>query len=315
MPPLIKPPKLRPHATLGIVAPASPMKPDKLERGVRYLEKLGYRVELGDSVYERNGYLAGTDEQRANDLMRMFVRPDIDAIFCVRGGYGTPRLLNRLDYDLIRRYPKILVGYSDITALQLALFQTCGLITFTGPMVAVEMADEKLDPRTEEQFWRTLTGDPALPALFPLQEDGWQAKIDRDVRGPLLGGCLSLVSRVLGTPFAPSFEKAILLLEDVGEEPYRIDGYLAHLRNAGILQQIRGAVLGRFEDCEPKSDQPSLSLEQVLSQYFDPLEIPVIYRFDYGHGKIKHTLPIGLPVMMRREPLSLEFVEPAFADV
>ena len=314
MPPVIKPPKLRPHATIGIVAPASPMNPEKLERGVRYLEKQGYRVEIGESVHEQRGHLAGPDDRRARDLMRMFERPDIDAIFCVRGGYGTPRLLPLLDYDLIRQHPKILVGYSDITALQLAVLKYTGLVTFTGPMVAVELADETFDPRTEERFWRMLSGDPAAAEFLPLQEDGWQASVPQEVTGPLIGGCLSLVAAVLGTPYVPSFEGAILLIEDVGEEPYRIDGNLAHLRNAGILQHIRGAVLGRFEDCSPKPNRPSLSLQQVLEDYFEPLGIPLIYQFDYGHGKIKHTLPIGLPVRMRKDPYRLELAEPAFSD-
>ncbi len=310
---VLRPPRLQPGAGIGVIAPASPMAPENLEKGISYLEKAGYRMVRGQTLTLRRGYLAGEDRARAEDLMSMFQRPDVDAIFCVRGGYGTPRLLRLLDYDLIRRHPKILLGYSDITALQLAIFRRTGLVTFSGPMVAVEMANGIL-PQTEAALWRVLTDAETAVEFAPLQASSFESWNLREARGPLLGGCLSLVAAVLGTPFAPDFTGAVLLLEDVGEAPYRIDGYLAALKNAGVLESIAAAVIGRFEDCVPEEGKPSLELREVLEDYFLPLNIPVLLNIDYGHGKLKHTFPIGLPVRIDADPPRLMAEMPAVVE-
>ena len=310
MPPLIRPRKLKPGATIGIVAPASPMDPENLEKGVRYLESLGYRVAIGRHVYARQGYLAGSDADRAADLQEMFTRPDIDAIFCVRGGFGVLRILHLLDYDAIRANPKILVGYSDITALQLSLFRKTGLITFSGPMVAVEMA-RGIHPKTEEYFWQILTSGQDRLELPPLAPPFYESHRRGKAVGRLLGGCLSLVSFLIGTPYGPDFSDALLFLEDVGEEPYRIDGRMAHLRYAGILEKAAGLILGKFEDCEPARGKPSLSLDEVLNQYLDTVDVPSVKNFDYGHGKIKHTLPVGLLAELDADEPVLTLMEPA----
>jgi len=310
MPDLLKPKRLPKHATIGVVAPASPMLLERLERGVQYLEKLGYRVEVGASAYKRRGYLAGSDAERIQDLNAMFRRPDIDAIFCVRGGYGTPRLLAQVDYQAIRENPKIFVGYSDITALHLAIFKMTGLVTFSGPMVAVEFGQGPEQP-TEESFWRMITSPEPFGKLAPLAESGYTGKSVGESSGPLLGGCLSVMTALLGSPYWPDFSGAILVFEDVGEAPYRIDNYLAQLANAGILKRIAGMISGQFIDCKPEEGKPSLTIDEILDDYFAPLTIPRIQNFDYGHGSIKHTLPLGIRFRIRAAQATVEALEGA----
>lgn len=301
---------LRPGETIGVIAPASPMLPERLVAGVDYLRRRGYRVVLGEHINRQRGYLAGDDEQRAADLMRMFQDPEVKAIFSARGGYGTQRILHLLDYDLIARNPKVLVGYSDLTALQLAIWARTGLVTYSGPMVAVEMG-KGIDRFTEEAFWRCVEGDGSLD-VFPMP-GGTSMQVLRPgrARGPILGGCLSVLPTVLGTPYQPSFEGCILVLEDIGEEPYRLDRYLAHLKQAGVLDQVAGIVLGQFIDCEPSSrETPSLSLEELFEDYFGRLSVPVVAGFPYGHGDVKITLPLGVEAELDADAGVVRLLEP-----
>lgn len=292
MPRIIKPARLRPGEVIGVVAPASPMKPELLEQGVRYLEGLGYRVKLGKFVYRENGYLAGSDRERSRDLNAMFRDRQVRAIICVRGGYGTPRLLHLLDYDAIRDQPKIFVGYSDITALQLAIFRRTGLITFSGPMVAADMG-RGIDPFTAAQFWRMITEPVPCGDLEPQQDRPFAAITAGRVRGRLLGGCLSLVATVAGTAFMPAVQKSIFFLEEIGEEIYRIDRYLVHLRELGVFAKIGGFVLGQMIDCEAKNGAPSLRLEDLMQDFIRPLRVPALMNLEYGHAGRKHTMPVG----------------------
>jgi len=293
MPKLLKPPRLRPGDLIGVVAPASPMKHDRLENGIRYLENLGYKVKLGKRVYHEHGYLAGRDRERADDINKMFRDRRVKAIFCIRGGYGTPRLLPLLDYHAIRNHPKIFVGYSDITALQMAMLRHAGLVTFSGPMVAAEMG-KGIDPFTEENFWRLLThpepfGDLARPG------GGQYQLISRGkASGPLLGGCLSLIVCLVGTRHFPNVKGSIFCVEELGEAPYRLDRMLAQLREAGILQRLRGFVLGQMTDCVPTDNEPSQTLDDLMRDFIAPLKIPAIAGLDYGHVDVKYTLPLGI---------------------
>ncbi|MDZ7267363.1 MAG: LD-carboxypeptidase [candidate division KSB1 bacterium] len=292
MPRIIKPARLRPGEVIGVVAPASPMKPELLERGVRYLEGLGYRVKLGRFVQREHGYLAGSDLERSQDLTAMFRDRQVRAIICARGGYGTPRLLHLLDYDVIRRNPKIFVGYSDITALQLAIFRHTGLITFSGPMVAADMG-RGLDPFTETQFWRIITEPVPCGDLQPQLERPFAAIRGGHARGRLLGGCLSLLATVAGTAFMPPVKQSIFFLEEIGEEIYRIDRYLVHLRELGVLDRIGGFILGQIIDSEAKNGAPSLGLKDLMQDFIRPLGVPALMNLEYGHGSRKHTLPVG----------------------
>jgi len=292
VPRVLKPPRLRKGEVIGVIAPASPMKPALLEAGVRYLEGLGYRVQLGKYIFAQHGYLAGTDAQRARDLHRMFRDRRVKAILCARGGYGTPRLLRLLDYDLIRRQPKIFVGYSDLTALQLAIFRYTGLITFSGPMVAAEMG-HGIDPFTEENFWRALTSPLALGELVRSQGETYQTIRKGRAAGRLLGGCLSLIAPVAGTRFMPSTAGNIFFVEDIGEVVYRWDRYFVQLRELGIFDGLSGFLLGHTTDSVPPPGDLTLTIDDLMNDFIKPLKIPALAGLDYGHGRVKHTLPIG----------------------
>ncbi|RIK61580.1 LD-carboxypeptidase, partial [candidate division KSB1 bacterium] len=288
MPKIIKPPRLRKGDVIGVIAPASPMKPELLEKGVQYLESLGYRIKLGRYVQREHGYLAGTDAERARDLNSMFRDKRVNAIICVRGGYGTPRLLPMIDYAAIRKHPKIFVGYSDITALQLAILRRTGLLTFSGPMVAADMG-RGIDPFSEAQFWSMITEPEAYGDLQPQQEKEFAGITNGKISGRLIGGCLSLVATVAGSSFMPSLKNSILFLEEIGEDIYRIDRYLVHLREMGLLRQIGGFVLGQMVDCGSSSGTPSLSLEDLMRDFIRPLRVPALMNLEYGHASRKHT--------------------------
>ena len=250
---IIKPPRLRKGSTIGLVAPAStPSSEEHIEKGAAYLERLGYRIKFGKHVHNRHGYLAGTDEERAADFNDMVRDKDIKAIFAIRGGYGTPRILQMIDYHSLKQNPKILVGYSDITALQLAIFRKIGLVTFSGPMTGTDMWKD-FDPYTEEHFWRLITSIKKIGVLKnPIDEPLKTLKTGK-VYGQLLGGNLSLIACLMGTPFLPKLFDSILFLEDVEEAPHRVDRMLAQLLNAGVLRRLAGLVFGKFTDCNPSN--------------------------------------------------------------
>jgi muramoyltetrapeptide carboxypeptidase len=306
---ILKPKKLERGDTIGIVGPASPMKKDKLENGVRYLKDQRYRVKTGEHLNNKYGYLAGADKDRAHDLNQMFRDSEVKAIFCARGGYGTPRLLELIDYDAIRQNPKIFVGYSDITALQLAIFKKTQVVTFSGPMAAVEMS-QGIEPFTAINFWNLITKTEAGTRL---EGNNGSLKILRPGKseGILVGGCLSLICSLLGTPYLPNFENAILFVEEIGEDPYRIDRNLTQLRLAGILDKINGIVFGRFENCSPKPDELSLTIEQIIGDVTSDLHIPILSELPYGHIDKKYTIPIGIRVYLDAEKGYLEFLEGA----
>ena len=245
----IKPAQLSYGATIGIVSPASrPLDDKKYINGIRYLKHLGYKVVESRHVLDSYGYLAGTDPDRVDDLNLMFSDPQIDAIFCSRGGYGSPRIIETIDFETIQNNPKIFVGYSDITSLNLAIWEKTGMVSFPGPMVAVEMG-KGINRFTEQWFWQTLnltapSGLLANPSDMPIQVFN-----PGKAKGKLLGGCLSLINVLLGTAYCPDFKGEILIIEDIEEEPYRGDRYLAQLKMAGISYQSAGSILGQFVDC------------------------------------------------------------------
>jgi muramoyltetrapeptide carboxypeptidase len=303
----IKPKALKHGDVIGIAAPASPpASEDKLNTGIRYLEQLGYRIKLGKHVLNRRGYLAGSDANRASDLNELFLDKNVKAIFTVRGGYGCQRILPLLDYNLIRKNPKILVGYSDITALHLALFEKIRLITFSGPMVAVEIASG-MSGKTEEQFWQSLTSTRPHKSIKNLKSTFVQKT--NSTTGKLLGGNLSLVVSLIGTPYFPSLNKSILFLEEIEEQPYRIDRMLQQMKLAGTLNNPSGVVLGEFTNCIPQKNKESLTLTQIFQDTFLAKKYPVVSGFNYGHVKKSLTFPVGVSVQLDAEHGSLEFLE------
>jgi len=307
---ILRPPKLAPGSTIGVVGPASPMLESRLRNGIAYLEKRGYRVKLGESVRRVYGYLAGNDRQRADDINAMFADPEVQAIFCTRGGYGTPRLLHLIDYDVIVAAPKILVGYSDITALQMAILAKASLITFSGPMVAVEMG-VGIDAFTESHFWPLLT-DRDAPRQLWLEDEEERELGGQALKGRLIGGNLAMLASMVGTPYLPSFEGCILVIEDVGEEPYKTDRNLIQLRQAGLLGRLSALVVGNFSDCEASSEN-SLTLPQLIADVTGDLGVPVFFSLPYGHVSRKYTLPIGASARVDAARRCIEILAPVVA--
>lgn len=307
----LKPPRLKAGDLIGIISPASRIvKPERIEQGIAYLERRGYRTAPGEHILKTYGYLAGTDEQRVADLHAMFANPEIKAIMCVRGGYGTPRLLSMVDYRLIARHPKIFVGYSDITSLQLALWKKCGLVTFQGPMVGVDMP-EQLDAYTEELFWRLLTSPKKAGAVIPPGNPSLTIRNGKG-SGRLLGGNLAHLAGALGTVHMPSFKDALLFIEDIGEEPYRIDRMLTQLRHAKVIDQVKGILGGQFTDCEIKdASKPTLTVDEVLREFGHMGPTPFLAHLPFGHEAHKMTVPMGIRAKLDAGAGTLEFLEGA----
>lgn len=307
----IYPPHLSRGDLIGLVSPASTMlDAARIERGVKYLEGRGYRVALGANISRVHGYLAGTDEERVSDLHAMFGTREVKAILCIRGGYGTPRLLHLLDYRLIARNPKILVGYSDITALQLALWRKTRLISFQGPMAGVDMADS-MDEFTESLFWDLLTSTRKIGRI-PLADSSITTLCPGKASGRLLGGNLALIVAQLGTAFQPDFTGSVLFLEDIDEEPYRVDRMMMHLRNAAILPKAAAVLAGQFTDCTPKdSSKPSLTVEQVMRETSAAVGIPFLSNLPFGHVPRKMTMPIGLSIRVDAGNQIVEYLQAA----
>jgi muramoyltetrapeptide carboxypeptidase len=309
---IVKPKRLRSGETIGIISPAS--SPDDLLRinnGVQYLEKLGYRVEVGKNVGLQTGYLAGSDQERVNDLHDMFRNKNVKAIFSVRGGYGSGRLLDKIDYKLIRNNPKIFVGYSDINALQMAFLAKTGLVTFAGPMVAVDFHEE-VSHFTEEVFWRTITSNKKIGKLKNPRNEKFYLLNKGRAQGRILGGNLSMFSSLMGTDYLPKLTGAILLLEDINEAPYRIDRMLNQLRLAKVLKQIGGIILGHFVDCyEPDPNKRTFSLNEVIIEYFQNQKLPVLYNVKHGHIKDNITIPYGTKCILNASRGHIEIADNA----
>lgn len=293
---ITKPKKLKSGETIGIISPAS--SPDdlvRIEKGVKYLESLNYRVIVGKNVGKSRGYLAGEDSERLADLHDMFKNKDVKAIFCVRGGYGSGRLLNNINFSLIKKNPKIFVGYSDITVLQMAMYNKTGLVTFAGPMLAVDFYQDEVNPFTEEVFWRTITSNKKIGKIKNPGDEKYFMLTKGRGEGRILGGNLALLCSIMGTDFMPNLKDSILMLEDFGEAPYRIDRLLNQLKLAKVFNQAKGVVLGRFVDCYDTEDtKDSLKLNDVICDYFEGLKIPVMYNLKHGHITENITIPFGL---------------------
>ena len=309
---LLRPKALRRGEVIGLVAPAGALwRPDRVEGCVRYLEGQGYRVEVGAHALGNDGAFSGTDDERLCDLNGMLRDPRIRAILALRGGYGTPRLLDQIDYAAVRRDPKIVVGYSDITALQMALYRKTGLVSFSGPLGAVEFASAP-DPVTEESFWRLVTSRRTRGRL-PLPDD--EPLVTRQTglgEGPLLGGCLSLVVALLGTPFSPDYRGAVVALEDVHEQFHRIDRMMTQLRLAGVLGRATGLLLGRFTHTTAADPaHPFHDLEAVWQSVLQGVTAPILAGFPYGHVPRKVTLPWGIPVRVDGKKQAVSLLESA----
>jgi muramoyltetrapeptide carboxypeptidase len=309
---IIKPKKLEKRDVIGIVSPAStPNETDSIENGINYLEKIGYRVEIGKNVGKTNGYLAGSDQERLDDLHSMFKNKNVKAIFCVRGGYGSSRLLDKINYKLIRENPKIFVGYSEITALQMAFLQKVGLVTFAGPMLAPDFSNN-VSSYTEENFWKIISSSKKMGRLKYPKDDKLPGITKGGTAGRIVGGNLAVLAGLIGTDYFPSLKDKILLLEDVGELPYKVDRILNQLRLLKTFRKIKGLILGRFVDCyEHDPSKRTLTLGEVMDDYLHKLNIPVIYTFPHGHIEDKLTVPFGIRIKMNATKGFIEYSESA----
>jgi muramoyltetrapeptide carboxypeptidase len=314
-----KPPRLVPGQTIGLISPAGPTSaaaattPEILEEARRRLAEEGFQTVVGPHALETRGYLAGTDAGRAADLHAMFADPEVHAVMCIRGGYGAMRVLAALDYDLVRRHPKVFVGYSDITALHLAFHHRAGIVTFHGPMAnAVAQADRHdlahlLPAVTRAVPLGPLANPPGGPAIETL--------VPGAAEGVLIGGNVALLASLLGTPYQPGFEGALLLLEDIIDHPYQLDRSLAQLRLAGVLDAVAGIVIGecRLRTERAESAPPSLSIRQILDDLIVPLGKPAIYGLACGHGTYHLTLPLGVRARLDADRGALSIEEAAVA--
>ena len=315
-PALLKPRKLKPGATIGLITPATPTTdPDTLAKAERALKFFGFKVKVGKNVGWRAGYFGSSPEERLDDLHAMFRDTEVDAVFAMRGGYGSQQLLDRLDFDLIRRNPKVFLGYSDITALHLAINKHAGLVTFHGPNMLSEFT-----AYTQQQFRRAMFEAKPLGVLSnPPESNSIRPNHPtRTIRSgtataPIIGGNLTLISTLMGTPYEIDCRGKILLLEDIGEEPYRMDRMLTQLRLAGKFKDAVGIVVGECVDCKPNEYKPSLgsnfSLGEVLDAMLKPLTIPVFYGLTFGHTDDQLTLPLGVLATMNADQGTLEIKE------
>jgi muramoyltetrapeptide carboxypeptidase len=327
---LIRPTRLQPGDTIGILAPASaPPDPENIDRSVAVLEKLGFKVKLSPNVRKRLGFLAGSDHERASDLMRLFADRRVNAILCVRGGYGAARLLPLLDYRIIRENAKIFVGYSDITSLHCAFLTKANLISFHGPMLNSDFVHDDMPPFTLQSFLRTLTSLPVRRRESGRRmgerwngniAEGYRKKTVKILRrgiaqGRLIGGNLTLLCTTIGTPWQPPFRDGILFLEDLSEQPYRFDRMLTYLLNCGLLQQVAGIAIGINHDCEdPKAKRAKeyrQTLEDVFRERLLSLTVPIVIGLPFGHVPHNATLPVGMRVTLDGNKGELILSEPA----
>ena len=316
---IIKPQRLKTEQVIGVVAPASPCNERvQIEFALETIESLGFHVKPGRHLYDRFGYLAGSDQDRADDINQMFADDDVDAIITLRGGYGSARILPYLDYPLIRSHPKVLTGFSDITAVLNAIHTKTGLITFHGPQ-----AEMTYTPYVLAEFQKVLmTADSPVTIGAPPMFRGSEGSVERDnrlrrlvpgtARGQLIGGNLTLVVDLLGTPFEPDFQDKLLFLEDAGMTTDEVDRCLSHLWLAGKLQQVRGIVFGKFTEI---SYLPvwawRFTREEVLSERCRTLNIPALTGLMFGHIDDQTTIPIGCEAELDVGAGTLTLLEPA----
>jgi muramoyltetrapeptide carboxypeptidase len=314
--PLIRPPRLTSGDRIGLVAPAGPLlERDDLTRATELCRALGYEPVLGKNAYRRHGYLAGTDDERLADLNAALQDSSIDAIWCIRGGYGSIRLLDRVDYAAMTQRPKALIGFSDATTLLNAVTRLTGVVTFHGPVARAGMTDFS---RRHFQAVLSSADVPGRLGRLPLPAEVIIARENRIVslcpgvaEGELAGGNLTLLQCLIGTPYFPELSGAILFLEDAGEALYRVDRMLAHLRLIGALRHLAGVLVGRFTDLERAGVDGALGFDEVLAGYFEPLGIPVAYGFPVGHIDGQWTIPLGVRARLDAGAGEVELLEPA----
>lgn len=305
-----KPYAIQPGDRIGLIAPSSPPSdPAVIDRAVEGLKHFGFEVALGAAIRKRNGFLAGDDKQRADDLNKFIADPKIAGIICLRGGHGCTRILPLLKQPLFKRNPKVLCGYSDITALHLYMLKQAGVVSFHGPMGGADFSRDKLDTYTMSHFVRSVAQTEAAGSVFDGSKRKGVVLKKGSATGQLIGGNLSVICALLGTPYFPNFSGAILMIEDVNEPPYRIDRLLTQLLNSGALSNIKGVAVGAFTSCDDRiKARGRQSTEDVLAERLDKLKVPIVAGIPFGHIDSHATIPIGVRATLdaRRGDLIIE---------
>ena len=305
---MIKPKPLQKGDSVAIIAPASPSDKNLIDKCITSLNKLGLKVVVGESCLSEHGFLSGTDDIRANDINCMFADKNIKGIFALRGGYGCARLLNLIDFKLIKKNPKIFVGYSDITALHIAINQKSKLITYHGPMISTELI-KGLDEYSADYYQKFIFGHEKVAELFNPEGDNLEIINTGVATGQLIGGNLSLICSSLGTKYEINTKNKILFLEEIDEVPYKVDRMLTHLKQSGKLKDTNGIILGAFTNCIAPNNKKSLSLQEVFNEIILPLKKPTISNLVCGHCLPTLTLPLGAKVLIDANNKKIKILE------
>lgn len=299
---VIVPKALNAGDTIGIIAPAGPFDERLFDEGIAMIHQMGFATKMDEGIYERRGYLAGDDVHRAEQFNAMVADSEVQAVMCARGGYGVLRILDQLDFNLLSDHAKPLVGFSDITALHRAIQLKTGLITFHGPMVTTVA---RSNPTTQLAWSETLKGNCDVSSVLP------KLRILRDgvAEGVLAGGNLATLCHLVGTPYSADYSGSILLIEDVGEAPYRIDRMLTQMKMAGVLCGLSGLIIGTFENCGSADEIDALVMER-----FQDVDIPIMSGMPVGHGKDNMTVPLGAKIRLDTQGPEITFLEPVFQE-
>src|SRR5882757_8848706 len=302
----IKPRALKAGDTIGVVVPAGPLNPERIDRALARVRDRGFRVKTYGDIYRSRGYLAGDDATRAGELMSAFADPETAAVWCARGGYGVVRILDRIDFDVIARNPKVFVGFSDITLLHVAIQQRTGLITFHAPNLQDGFGKpEDMPAANEAALWQAVLAIDEQQVAAPTTHRGYSFdfggvdSIDLCpicagvATGRLIGGNLAVMCGVVGTPFEVETAGRVLFLEDISERAYRIDRYLSQLRLAGKLATVAGVLLGTFSYEEGEKADEQSDIQALFKEYLEPLGVPVLAGFPAGHERYNLALPMG----------------------
>lgn len=296
------PKRLKKGDTVGIISPSSPPNLENLKKALPFLESLGLNIKMGKSVEAKNGHLAGTDDERLADLHAMFEDPEVAGIICAGGGYGAARYTDRIDFQMIKENPKVFWGYSDITFLHTAIGEYAELVTFHGPMLASDVGKETFHERSARMFGQ-LFGPFEL--FYSEEISPLTALAGGVAQGELVGGNLSLIRSGIGTKFELDVKGKILLIEDIDEEPYQVDELLNHLKMARKFDEAAGIVIGDFKNAEAKNKERSLTLDEVLDDYFKDLKVPVVKGFKIGHCEPHFSVPLGVPARLDADAKTL----------
>lgn len=307
--------KLKFGDTLGFIAPSGAVRtPGAIDRAVAEAQSMGFKVKLGESCGKKYGYLSGDDELRARDINNMFLDDEVDAVICIRGGYGTMRILDRLDYAAIAAHPKIFVGYSDITALHIAMLEKANLATFHAPMAVSDGSDGPMDDYTRDMMYRVLmnaapAGELANPPAYE------KATVNPgSCEGLLVGGNLTLITGTIGSPWQLDTTDRIIFIEDVGERTYCLDRMLTQMRLAGMFDKCAGVVFGDFADCPVEYPAFGCTLEEIIRDVVAPCGKPIFTGLRCGHCTPKMTLPFGVKCRMDADKCTLTVLESAVRE-